>query len=68
MIDHLGDRAKITRVLLPQRFNEDKRGGCAHWVAGIEAPWSDAGEKLIRMGRNREQARRRLNRAFAEAV
>lgn len=68
MIDHLGDRAEITRVLLPQRFNEDKRGGCAHWVGSIEAPWSDAGEKLIRMGRNREQARRRLNRAFAEAV
>jgi hypothetical protein len=67
-VKHLPPGVKVTRVVLPQRFNEDKRGGCAHWVASTEAPWGDAGDRLIRMGRNRTAAIRKLDRAFAEAI
>lgn len=47
---------------LPQRFNEDKRGGCALWTASMEAPWSDCGENLVAIGRTRRGAKRSLER------
>ena len=45
-----------------------KPGGCVIWAASCEAPWSDAGERLVAVERNREAARRALARAFAEAI
>lgn len=68
MADHLaGIPHTIKRVTIRRDGDPKKGGACAHWVGQVEAPWSDCGEMITRLGRNRREARRLLNRSYGKS-